>query len=139
MNGYRRLLIATDLDVEERAMVHVGQALGHALGSERTLVHAFTNEELGYAAALPVSLLRDTLESTRDKLEGWAAGRGQVVVRVGNPVEVVLAVAEELDADLIVLGTHARRGLGRALLGSVAESIMRRSRCAVLVVPRPRA
>jgi nucleotide-binding universal stress UspA family protein len=60
-----------------------------------------------------------------------------VCVTVGSPSERIVALATALDADLIVLGTHSRRGLGRMLLGSVAEEVVRRAPCGVLVI-RPR-
>ncbi len=50
------------------------------------------------------------------------------------PWEEVLNAAKELNADLIVMGTHGRRGLERALLGSVAEKVVRMARIPVLTV-----
>jgi nucleotide-binding universal stress UspA family protein len=60
-----------------------------------------------------------------------------VCVTVGSPSERIVALATAVDADLIVLGTHSRRGLGRVLLGSVAEEVVRRAPCGVFVI-RPR-
>jgi nucleotide-binding universal stress UspA family protein len=64
---------------------------------------------------------------------------GHVVahVRHGSPAENIVQLASHLDADLIVVGTHGRRGFERLLLGSVAERVLRVARCAVLVV-RPK-
>ena len=56
-----------------------------------------------------------------------------LVVRQGIPVDVVIRAARELDAELVVVGTHARKGMEHALLGSVAERIIRSSPCPVLV------
>ncbi len=56
------------------------------------------------------------------------------VVELGDARDVLVSVAEEAKADLIVVGTHGRRGLKRALLGSVAESVVRTAPCPVLVV-----
>lgn len=62
----------------------------------------------------------------------------QVLILRGRPVEMILNAAR--DADLIIVGTHGYRGLDRALLGSVAETLVRRSTLPVLVVPpRPAA
>ncbi|WP_407945640.1 universal stress protein [Paraburkholderia elongata] len=47
-------------------------------------------------------------------------------------------VAEECEADLVVMGTHGRRGIGRLFLGSVAEAFVRRAEMPVLLVPRER-
>jgi nucleotide-binding universal stress UspA family protein len=56
----------------------------------------------------------------------------------GNPATEAVRVAQEVHADLIVMGTHGRTGLQRWVLGSVAESVLRRAPCPVLTVP-PRA
>jgi len=56
------------------------------------------------------------------------------IVREGSPAEVILRYARENTIDLIVMGTHGRRGLNRLLLGSVAEEVVRRSEAPVLTV-----
>ena len=75
------------------------------------------------------------------RLNALPAPRGDVRaerrLEVGDPATEVLRVAAELPADLIVMGTHGRTGLGRLLLGSVAEQVMRRAACPVLTVSRP--
>ena len=55
--------------------------------------------------------------------------------RVEAPAKGILQLASDLDVDLIVVGTHGREGVARALMGSVAESIVRHARCPVLVIP----
>ena len=59
------------------------------------------------------------------------------VLRHGTPYAEILKYARELDIDLIVLGTEGRTGLRHALLGSVAEKIVRTSNCPVLTVRPP--
>lgn len=63
----------------------------------------------------------------------------EIVVRHHpSPAEALCAFANDQNADLIVVGAHRRSGLGRILLGSVAESVVRRAPCDVLVVrPQP--
>jgi nucleotide-binding universal stress UspA family protein len=56
---------------------------------------------------------------------------------VGDAVTEIVGVAQETPCDLIVMGTHGRTGLRRALLGSVAEQVMRRAPCPVLTVKMP--
>jgi len=58
-------------------------------------------------------------------------------LEVGLPAEVILRVAQEVHCDLIVMGTHGRTGLGRLLMGSVAEQVLRQARCPVLTVKCP--
>jgi nucleotide-binding universal stress UspA family protein len=60
-----------------------------------------------------------------------------ILVEKGNPVEVILQVAEERDCDLIVMGTHGRGTLADAMLGSTARRVVRRSTTPVLVVRLP--
>jgi len=57
---------------------------------------------------------------------------------VGDPADEIVRVADSLSADMIVISTHDSTGLERLLLGSVAEAVVRRAHCAVLVV-RPKA
>jgi nucleotide-binding universal stress UspA family protein len=55
----------------------------------------------------------------------------------GDVVTEILRVAQEVNADLIVMGTHGRTGLGRLLMGSVAELVVRKAACPVLTVKTP--
>ena len=76
-----------------------------------------------------------------DTVERYA-GRKVVLtplLKQGDAREVILAQAKELDADLICVGTHGRRGIARALIGSVAESVVRTSPVPVLTVHAPAA
>jgi nucleotide-binding universal stress UspA family protein len=59
------------------------------------------------------------------------------VLQEGSPTEEILRTAEEVQADLIVMGTHGRTGLERLLLGSVAEAVLRQAPCPVLTVKAP--
>ncbi len=59
---------------------------------------------------------------------------GPVLVKSGDPREVIVDAAKDLKAEVIVMGTHGRRGLSRAIIGSVAESVVRTAPCSVLVV-----
>jgi nucleotide-binding universal stress UspA family protein len=72
--------------------------------------------------------------ATKHKL---ACERLQTHVRIGKAAETVLQVAIDYDADLIIVGTHGRRGLDRFLLGSVAEKLVRGAHCPVLIA-RPK-
>ena len=60
------------------------------------------------------------------------------LLECGAPWREILRVVEETKPDLVVMGTHGRRGLGHALIGSVAEKLVRMSPAPVLTV-RPRA
>ena len=55
----------------------------------------------------------------------------------GDPADAIIRLAESEHIDLIVMGTHGRRGLSRLLMGSVAESVVRVAPCPVLTVKQP--
>lgn len=71
----------------------------------------------------------------REHLEGQVLY--EVVTRSGIPGSVILDVEKELGADLVVMATHGRSGIGHLLLGSVAEKVVRESLKPVLVVSPP--
>jgi len=66
-----------------------------------------------------------------------ASSEDDILVEKGNPVEVILQVAEERGCDMIVMGTHGRGTLADAMLGSTARRVVRRSTIPVLVVRLP--
>lgn len=61
-------------------------------------------------------------------------GSWDVAVEVGHPAETIVRVAQERGVDLIVMGTHGRTGLSHALMGSVAEKVVRLAPCPVLTI-----
>lgn len=60
-----------------------------------------------------------------------------IVIRLGNPVEEILSVADEEDCDVIVLGTHGKGFLEKAFLGSVSSSVLLQTRKPVFLIPLP--
>jgi universal stress protein A len=79
------------------------------------------------------------LVQTRAGQLGVPPGRVFPVVCFGEAADCLLARARELDAELICLGTHSRRGFDHLLMGSVAEEVVRRAPCSVLVARTPPA
>ncbi|HEY8747089.1 MAG TPA: universal stress protein [Tepidisphaeraceae bacterium] len=77
----------------------------------------------------------DLLHGLADQIpEGF---RGQLLVREGHADKEIILAAQELDADLLVLGTHGRNLIGRFLLGSIAEAVVRHASCPVVTVAHP--
>jgi len=70
-------------------------------------------------------------EGKRLRQDGWP---GETMVRSGNPVEEILRTAEDIDADLIVLGSHGARSARRFLLGGVSDRVLEYAPCSVLIV-----
>jgi nucleotide-binding universal stress UspA family protein len=95
-------------------------------------------------ALLPIASGQPGWEQTRSEVSreveqclGKAAVRPKALsvrVEAGEPSDIILNVAKDGGADLIVMGTHGRTGLSRLLIGSVAEAVLRRSTCPVLTL-----
>ena len=81
------------------------------------------------------------LEPLRERLQQLRPEDQKVLVEhllvQGGAAEEILQVAQERKCDLIVMGTHGRTGLGRLLMGSVAEQVVRKASCPVLTVKTP--
>ena len=146
----RNVLVATDFGGASRAALEEGRALALAFGASLHVLHVVSEplEEVwaGYASA---AAFIDTLEhrqaQAQRRLEAivpndeLAAGRIVVAVAVGDPSEQILAYARDHAIDLIVCGTHGRRGWDHLLMGSVAERIVRLASCPVLSVHSQKA
>ncbi len=81
------------------------------------------------------------LEEARERLEHVRPPAPDIAVerrlKDGEPAVEIVRAAAEANADLVVMGTHGRRGLGRLLMGSVAEAVLRKAPCPVLTVKGP--
>jgi nucleotide-binding universal stress UspA family protein len=144
----RTILVATDFDACAEAALDQALAIARPIHAKVYLFHAYSLPVAAFpggkfapraqiAPAIAASArasLDDTVE--RHKQSGSADDVELVpVLELGErPSEAVLAAVERLGADLVVVGTHGRRGLERVLLGSVAESLVRRSPVPVLTV-----
>lgn len=116
-------------------------------GAKITLVHVHDSPRFGFAE-VPMLLgatedaLLDMEKNEMGLLVEKIRARGveaDFLIRKGRPAPTIVAAAKEVGADLVVLGTHGRKLVERAFLGSVAERVVRTSSVAVLVVPPPNA
>jgi nucleotide-binding universal stress UspA family protein len=139
-----KILFATDFSPASDAALGFASSLASDSGAVLHIVHvgvshadAFaTTAPYGYAISEEVELRERKereakLDSLRPTVAGVSCERHDLE---GNPAEEVLRFAEEEGVDLIVVGSHGRTGLSRMLMGSVAEEIVRRADCPVLVV-----
>jgi nucleotide-binding universal stress UspA family protein len=112
-----------------------------------TLLHAYEIPVFGFpdGSLIATADIAARITQAAEKALADAAtsrkGRGvpiETVLRTGVAWEEVNTVAQEKKADLVVIGTHGRRGLARAILGSVAENIIRTATVPVLTIHGPR-
>ncbi|MFB6093880.1 MAG: universal stress protein [Halanaeroarchaeum sp.] len=108
-----------------------------------TVLHVIDPVEAGYTATASVpGYTEQWYEQAQDRAEDLfesAAGRAEdasleTETEVGRPSTVIVQFAEENDVDQIVMGSHGRSGVSRILLGSVAETVVRRSPVPVTIV-----
>jgi nucleotide-binding universal stress UspA family protein len=143
MANWSRVLCAVDLHHDSRPLAQTAGSLARKLDAELTLLYVVAAGRPGEIIAPPERLQALVTEAglpLRNLAALAAAALGkEVTVRVehGQPASEILRVARETECDLLVLATHGRRGLGRALFGSVAESVVRSATCPVVTV-RPR-
>lgn len=141
------VLAATDLSDPSLPAIAAGAAAAQRTGAR--LVVATALEWTGFGAssfvgmmgtlpALPsVELqqqLRDATRSTLERAMEQVGAKGEARVLDGSAAPAILTCAEELRAELVVVGTRGRTGLARLALGSVAESVIRNAGCSVLAV-----
>ena len=144
----KTILVPTDFsDTADNASRHARELAG-ALGASLHLLHVVSSDlgagapelwgvdsdglsqRLEAEATAELDRLRATLES--DGVSPYVA------TGMGSEVDTISDYVREHDVDLVVMGTHGRGGVQHLLLGSVAEKVVRRAPCPVLVVPPPR-
>ncbi|NCO53672.1 MAG: universal stress protein [Deltaproteobacteria bacterium] len=158
---YQGILVATDLSPHASLvfrhavmlarfhkapiyLVHVVQKLDN---SARTYVATVLGEES--LNRLEEDHQKEALQTIRQKIVDLAQAElagfpedqarfSEVEVRIGNPVEQILAAVKQHQADVIVMGTHSKGRIEHSFLGSVAEKIIARAVCPTFVVPLPK-
>jgi nucleotide-binding universal stress UspA family protein len=135
------IVAAVDFSKHSRKAFDAAVQLAGDLDATLVLVHAFP--------PVPKAGMRDPIGQVkaevdavewRDLCESWAADAREsveveTVGREGKPADVIAKVVAETKASLVVVGSHGRTGLKRAVLGSVAEAVVRTSKVPVVVVP----
>ena len=137
----RVILHPTDFSVSSEVPLRVARSLARDHGARLIILHVtaleILTDETPDAQSDPRRDL-DILEQAREACRRPGPEvPGRDHARRGFAPEVILAVAEEVQADLIVMGTHGRTGLTRTLMGSVAEAVVPKANCPVLVVKEP--
>ncbi len=143
----RNILVPLDLSAASDRVAAYASAMARCFGARVTALLVVEEAESLRGLNLPhVSydeLIPDLESRARHDLEAYArrnlkdAKDLELRVTHGNPWEKILAVAAQTNADLVVMGTHGRKGLDRALFGSTAERVLRRSTVPVVAVPLP--
>jgi nucleotide-binding universal stress UspA family protein len=144
MTTFQKILVPTDFSPHSAEAISVAATIARAYASMLTLVYVF--DPVPFALAESVTFFSPERQEQLlhefekrlavTKRAAERAGAHAVVTRVlrGDPAPTIAAFAQAGTFDLIVMGTHGRTGIGHALIGSVAEKVVRSSSCPVLTV-----
>ena len=139
----RRILVPVDMSECSRTALEVASEIARACQAELHLLNAYglSSSDYPYMAYMNSDVEHHVIENSRRELEEWSKrfAPGDLGAKLHSnsrePRVAILEVANALNADLIVMGTHGRSGLKRVLLGSVAEYVVRAAKRPVLTVP----
>ncbi len=134
---FDRILCPIDFDENSLKALDLASRLASQNDAELYLLHVCPTVFIPLGGAVTDRVMAE--QAAKRKMEEIASQhlhdvRCQFVVTTGDPAERVSAVQSALDADLIVIGTHGRRGVPHFFLGSVAERVVREAGCPVLTI-----
>ena len=140
MAEYTKIMLAVDLTEESNVVASRAMALAAGSGAELHLVHVIEPLSLAYGGDVPMdlsSVQEQIQEQAKSHLRDFGA-RLQIAAEkqhliFGRPESEIHRIAEEENADLIVVGSHGRHGLA-LLLGSTANGVLHGASCDVLAV-----
>jgi nucleotide-binding universal stress UspA family protein len=149
-----KVLIALDYDPSAQEVAEKGFAFAKSMGAQVVLLHVTSDYVyyssldyspiLGYDSfsnlgALQTSTLEDLRIAAENYLRSMKEHLGdpgiETLVKDGEFGEVILETAEENNIDVVVLGTHGRRGLDKILMGSVAEKVLQKTKIPLFIIP----
>jgi nucleotide-binding universal stress UspA family protein len=138
---FRRILVAVDESAFAARAADVGFELARSFGAEVALIHVVDPSLVSAPeSGIPAVELIALAQQDGRRLLGGFCQRASLqpppleFIHVGKPATEIIRAAKEWPAELIVIGSYGRGGVQCLLLGSVAEAVMRRTGCPVLVV-----
>jgi nucleotide-binding universal stress UspA family protein len=143
MSSFQSILVSVDLVDTSDKVLDFAVDFAAKLGARITVLHVYSLPvyNLPDGSFVPTAEVANGIaEAARRQLDATVArysDRGITVaslLRNGSPQQDIVDVANEISADLIVLGTHGRGALGRALLGSVAQTVVRNAKQPVITI-----
>jgi len=140
MYAYKKMLVAIDLTEEAPQVLDKAKTLRDTHGAELLLVHVVEPVGYAYGGDIPMDLteLQDQLDkAAKEQLgkygEQYGVAKEHQIVTVGRPESEIHRIAQEQGVDLIIVGSHGRKGF-QLLLGSTANGVLHGTECDVLAV-----
>jgi nucleotide-binding universal stress UspA family protein len=143
MIALKKVLVPHDFSETSEAAVRYALALAHNFGAQLHLLHVSDKARFEMATEFPLGLDGTLEDAVRERLLKILTPREQMEFkpifefRSGSPAAEIVKYAKDAEVDLIVMGTHGRGFVAHAVLGSVAERVVRTAPCPVLTVRNP--
>jgi nucleotide-binding universal stress UspA family protein len=141
MNSIKTIVCPTDFSENSEAAFQMACRLARDYHARLLVVHVVPPPTVVYGDQVVIPPLPRDLGPVREKLRRVKPDDSTIAIEhilaEGDDAGEILNSAQQAHADLIVMGTHGRTGLGRLLLGSVAESVLRKASCPVLTIKSP--
>jgi nucleotide-binding universal stress UspA family protein len=150
----KKILIAIDYNSTAQKVAEEGFALARLIKADIVLIHVisdpvnYTSDEhitimgfVGFQDIIPFqndnkeAVLKQSWEFLKKTRQHLGDESIQIVVKEGDIAESVLKTATDLDADIIVMGSHSRKCLEKAILGSVTEKVLSKTTLPLFIVP----
>jgi nucleotide-binding universal stress UspA family protein len=136
-----RILFPTDFSTTAQAGLADAEAIAKAQGATLLVLHV-QESTTAYGDTSGCGRLEPSIELVERMLNELTLSDTTIPVvyrfSIGNPAAEIVKVANDENVNLIVMGTHGRRGLPRLLKGSIAETVVRHARCPVLTRKEPK-
>jgi nucleotide-binding universal stress UspA family protein len=139
-DGLKTIVVATDLEGQSEAALEYATKLAHAYGARIVLAHGLDPMEYADVEGVPGAVLKGLTKQARevlDRLAGELMSDGihtHSEIRQGSVAEMLRDVARQYQAGLIVIGTKGNAGVGRVVVGAIAEQLVRVAPCPVMAI-----
>lgn len=151
----KKVLIAIDYNPTAQNIAKKGYELARSMNAQTILLHVVADytyyssldyspimgfdsfSNLGILQTDTVTELHNAAQDYLNKTKQYLGGEDniQTLVKDGDPGQAIIDAAKEMEADVIVMGSHSRRGLEKILMGSVAEKVLRNSSWPLFIIP----
>ena len=150
----KKILIAIDYNPTAQNIIEAGYSLAKSMNAEVTLLHVVADysyyssldyspilgfdsfSNLGVLQTNTIMELQNAAQDYLMKMKGFLNDDTiKTIVKDGDTGDAIIGAAAESGFDIIVMGTHSRRGLEKILMGSVAEKVLRHSTIPLFIIP----
>lgn len=150
----KKILIALDYNPTAERIAKTGYEMAKSMNAEVTLLHVIADytyyssldyspimgfDQFSNLGAVQIDSVTELENAAREYLEKTKTFLGdpsiKTLVKDGDSGDAIIEAAKNLGVDIIVLGSHSRRGLDKILMGSVAEKVLRRSKIPLFIIP----